>query len=130
MDDGFTNFHFVEIGTSNYETISQFLSGHDSSCPLAHYLRSWDCQTIRGIAVEPVAHLLNDLPSLPKVLKSQVAMGRYNGTVEFYQPKSFLGCKDFSHWFSAYLAIGCGHVILNHVHLRSLIKADGFDFLI
>ena len=73
-------YDFVEIGTSDFRTLSQFLDGSDRTCSMGYALRSWNPYRARGLAVEPVRHLLDRLGALPSVEKANVAMGSRDGT--------------------------------------------------
>eukprot|EP00975_Prorocentrum_lima_P035295 7414182-Prorocentrum_lima.AAC.1 len=63
------HYDFIEVGTSNFRTLTQYLAWTDTSCWMGLALRTWDREKVVGIAVEPVGHLLHQLPNLPGVHK-------------------------------------------------------------
>ena len=71
----YEHFDFIEVGTSDFRTLTQYVKESDISCPFGCALRNWDPNNVRGIAVEPVEHLLKRLPALPNVMKVNVALG-------------------------------------------------------
>ena len=77
-------FDFVEIGTADFRTLSQFLVGSDRTCAIGDALRTWNLDKVRGVAVEPVSHLLDRLPMLPCVRKENVAMGSTDGAATLH----------------------------------------------
>lgn len=61
------NYHFIEIGTSNFNTIIQSCNDLDF-----------------GICVEPLQHYLNDLPDKINVRKICAALSHTSGEAEIY----------------------------------------------
>ena len=79
------HFDFVEVGTSDFRTLTQFLAGTDTSCPMGHALCTWNPEEVVGLAVDPVWHLLKRLPNLVGVQKvhgrlAQSMVGIRSGT--------------------------------------------------
>jgi hypothetical protein len=60
-------YHFVEIGTCDYDTLMERCAPDE-----------------RGIAVEPILEYLNRLPDRPNVTKINVAISAENGLVDLY----------------------------------------------
>ena len=83
-EDKWRHFDFVEVGTSDWGTLTQFCAGKDR-----HDYVSWlgadirtsisDPRWARGLAVEPVKAWLDALPKLPRVTKVEAAMGERSG---------------------------------------------------
>ena len=71
----YEHFDFIEVGTSDFRTLTQYVEESNISCPLGCALRNWDPNSVRGIAVDPVEHLLKRLPDLPNVAKVNAAFG-------------------------------------------------------
>ena len=120
-------FDFVEIGTADFRTLSQFLAGSDCSCVIGHALRTWNPNTVRGIAVEPVWHLLDRLPVLPCVRKQNVAMGSKDGMASLHFVKEDAG-KRLPYSYAVWLARGTGSTIGKHPTLLKWLRRDGIIF--
>jgi FkbM family methyltransferase len=82
------HYDFIEVGTSDWGTITQFCAdpkSHEGSS-LGMWIRdyenrSWDSY---GLAVEPVLPHLKALPSLRNVTKVEAAMGEFSGRGTIY----------------------------------------------
>ena len=80
-------YDFIEVGTSNHYTITQFCGNDESSAsPLGKEI--WtnlkDLRWARGIAMDPVRENLDALPDLPHVEKVVGAMGEWSGQDQFH----------------------------------------------
>ena len=98
--------------------------------PLGHALRNWDPNTVRGIAVDPVEHLLNRLPDLPAVTKVAVAMGAEDGESVCNRVQEDAG-KRYPHSYAVWLARGTAIVGSKHVthpHLKFWLEREGIHF--
>ena len=92
------HFDFVEVGTSDWGTLTQFCagvtSGRDAS-QLGTEIRTSlpDLRQARGLAVEAVQGLLDDLPNLPRITKVCAAMNEHDGGWEQFWsvPHKFIG---------------------------------------
>ena len=83
------HFEYVEVGTSDWGTLTQFCAGQQRT----NYV-SWlgaDIRTsisdpvwFRGLAVEPVKEWLDALPNLPRLTKVEAAMGERSGEATLY----------------------------------------------
>eukprot|EP00930_Biecheleria_cincta_P031984 TRINITY_DN22191_c0_g1_i1.p1 TRINITY_DN22191_c0_g1~~TRINITY_DN22191_c0_g1_i1.p1 ORF type:complete len:578 (+),score=80.98 TRINITY_DN22191_c0_g1_i1:68-1801(+) len=82
------HYDFIEVGTSDWGTITQYCAGCDADVAslLGEEIRSplVDLYFARGLAVEPVGAYLDALPSLPNVTKVQCAMGEESGNDVLY----------------------------------------------
>ena len=78
------HYNFVEVGTSNFRTLCQYVDGSDRTCTLGEFLPTLDKRKCRGIAVEPVAHLLRELPDFDGLRKVPVALGESDGTAKLH----------------------------------------------
>ena len=126
------NLDFVEVGTADFRTLTQFVfdSEGDNACPLGHALRNWDPNTVRGIAVDPVGHLLNRLPDLPAVTKVAVALGADDGERVCNRVGEDAG-KRYPHSYAVWLARGTATVGSKHVthpHLKFWLEREGIPF--
>lgn len=120
-------FDFVEIGTSDFRTLSQFLLGSDCSCEIGYALRTWNPSKVRGIAVEPVSHLLDRLPVLPFVRKENVAMGSTDGTATLHFVREDAG-RRLPYSYVVWLARGTGSTKGKHPTLLQCLHHDGICF--
>ena len=120
-------FDFVEIGTADFRTLSQSLAGSDCSCEIANALRTWNPNKARGIAVEPVRHLLNRLPVLPGVRKENVAMGSTDGTATMHFVRKDAG-KRLPYSYAVWLARGTGSIKGKHPTLLEWLRHDGVRY--
>lgn len=123
---------FIEIGTSDFRTLTHYVfdsEGHNA-CPLGHALRNWDPNTVRGIAVDPVEHLLKRLPDLPGVTKVAVALGDKDGENVCIHVREDAG-KQYPDSYAVWLARGTATVGSEHVthpHLKSELEHEGIPF--
>lgn len=77
------HFDFIEIGTSDWGTITQSCAGeHWQVSPLAAEIQNPDLEDLRlarGLAVEAVREHLENLPGLPRVTRVEAAMDERGG---------------------------------------------------
>ena len=99
------HFDFVEVGTSDFRTLTQFLDGTDTSCPMGHALCTWNPEEVVGLAVDPVWHLLKRLPNLVGVQKVHAAIGRDDAWRTLWYAKED-ALQRFPGAYSAWLARG------------------------
>lgn len=81
------HFDFIEVGTSDWCTLSQFCAGDPRGSWLGHEIRTSleDLRQARGLAVEAVGEHLECLPHLPRVTQVEAGMGEFSGDdVLFY----------------------------------------------
>ena len=80
------HFDFIEVGTSDWGTLTQFCAGEDDKAVLASEVRTSidSLRWVRGLAVEPVREYLDALPQLPRVSKVESAMGEFSGDATVY----------------------------------------------
>ena len=121
------HFDFIEIGTSNFRTLTQFLHGSDTTCILGHALLNWDRDQVLGIAVDPVEHLLECLPVLPGVTKVPVAIADVDGEAEMHFARSN-ALSLFPGAYSSWLSMGTGKLWSPHPHLLEWLQHDGIDY--
>ena len=117
-------FHFVEVGTSDFRTLVQFLAGTDTTCPIGHALRTWNPDEAVGLVVEPVRLLLDRLPNLRGVQKVAAAMGKADGFGYFWCVRGDAQ-KRRPHAYSAWLARGTGTLGKPHPQLKDCIVEEG-----
>ena len=80
------HFDFIEVGTSDWGTLTQFCAGVKAGSMLASDMRTSidSLRWVRGLAVEPVREHLDALPQLPRVSKVESAMGEFSGEDTLY----------------------------------------------
>eukprot|EP00747_Dinoflagellata_sp_TGD_P170711 gnl/TRDRNA2_/TRDRNA2_202972_c0_seq1.p1 gnl/TRDRNA2_/TRDRNA2_202972_c0~~gnl/TRDRNA2_/TRDRNA2_202972_c0_seq1.p1 ORF type:complete len:346 (+),score=13.33 gnl/TRDRNA2_/TRDRNA2_202972_c0_seq1:117-1154(+) len=120
-------YDFVEIGTSDFRTLTQFLDGSDLSCPLGHALRSWAPSKAVGLAVDPVEHLLRRLPKLPGVQTVPVAIGSTDGYATLHCTREDASWR-YPMAYSAWLGIGTGRIRSPHPHLQQWLHTEGVPY--
>ena len=86
-------YEFIEIGTSNFDTLIQ------------------DCDdTVYGISIEPIQHYLDCLPNPKNVIKVCAAMSNEEGHLPFYYIKpSLIDKEKLPVWFKGCNSIGRRH---------------------
>lgn len=87
-------FDFVEVGTSDFDSLSQS-AGLDT----------------QGISVEPIRYYLDRLPDLPGVRKICAAVGTAAGTAEvFYVPDHVIQQQGLPYWIRGCNSVGDYHL--------------------
>jgi len=84
---GGVHFDFIEVGTSDWGTISQYCSGHSLDASLmGEEIRTSleSLRDVRGLAVEAVGEHLASLPTLPRVTQVEAALGEFSGEAVLY----------------------------------------------
>ena len=121
------SYDFVEIGTSDFRTLSQFVQGSDRTCGMGYALRNWNPRHVRGLAVEPVKHLLAHLPTLPLVEKVNVAMGLRDGETILYSVREN-ACDLLPKSYAVHLARGTGTIRRKHPQLLQAMLSESIKF--
>ena len=99
-------YDFVEIGTSDFETIIQKCAG-DSV----------------GLSVDPILYYLNKLPSKPYVHKVLTAVSDHDGVAEvFYLSEETIKKHDFPWWVR-----GCSSINAYHPTVMQLLTDKNID---
>ena len=123
-DSGWRHFDFVEVGTPDFRTLTQFLDGTDTSCFVGNALRTWRPAEAVGLAVDPVWHLLDRLPELHGVRKVQAAIGAADGwqTLHYVRKDAV---QRYPRAYSAGLARGTATLGDPHPKLLDCLRRDG-----
>lgn len=101
-------FDFVEIGTSDFDSLSQ------TAGP----------QT-RGISVEPIRYYLDRLPDLPGVRKICAAVGTAGGTAEvFYVPDHVIQQQGLPFWMRGCNCVGDYHLQHRLFSIEHLVQVE------
>lgn len=135
------HFDFIEIGTSNYRTLTQACAGHPDGDEYAWNFLPLDKapQNIKGMAIDMEQSYLDELPDLPHVLKVCAAVTESDGLqVMFHVPKNrilhweqiFATCGNEQGWYTLQLAKACAslgqtrilHKNLNQLGLAGLLR--------
>lgn len=107
------HFTFVEVGTSDFETLIQ-------ECK--------DC-TEQGISVEPIRTYLDRLPNKPNVRKVNVALSDTNGSAKFFHiPPEIIEKQGFPLWMK-----GCNSIHVPHPTVYNTLKHWNYnpmDFIV
>lgn len=94
-----TIYDFVEIGTSDFDTLIQNASEH----------------TI-GLSIEPIRYYLDRLPTKPNVKKLNCAVSDQNGEIEIYHiPPHTLQQYGLPDWLRGCNSVGAPHPTANNV---------------
>ena len=125
-EEEWRRFDFVEVGTSDFRTLTQFLDGTDRSCPMGHALCTWNPEEVVGLAVEPVWHLLNRLPNLVGVQKVHAAIGRDDAQRTLWYAKED-ALQRFPGAYSAWLARGTATLGDPHPKLMQWLARERID---
>ena len=120
------NYDYIEIGTSDFRTLTQYVAGSDYSCPMGKALRNWSPSLVKGLAIDPVQHLLKRLPDLEGVQKVIVAMGEWDSTATLYSVREDAGLR-FPTSYAAYLAEGCSSLHSVWPQLKQFISDEGLQ---
>lgn len=97
------HFDFIEVGTSDWCTISQYCAGdleHGSCMGKEIRTNCKDIGSVRGLAVEPVRELLRSLPRLPHVEQVEAAMCEVGGEASVY----YISAENIERYMGTYHA--------------------------
>lgn len=93
------HYNFIEIGTANFDTILQ--TTQDNSV---------------GISVEPIKHLLDQLPNRHNVIKLNIAISDRDGEIKIYYVKQEIIDKyKLPWWFIGSSSVGDIHPGISRV---------------
>ena len=109
------NLDFLEIGTSNFETLLE-TCGDDQF----------------GMSVEPILGYLNDLPNHPNVKKVNAALthNKESDTVQiFYIPPNDIDTQKLPEWFKGCNKIGSYHPLHIQHNVKHLVKIENVPLL-
>ena len=120
------DFDYIEIGTSDFRTLTQYVAGTDYSCPMGKALRNWSPSLVKGLAVDPVQHLLKRLPVLRGVQQVVAALGECDSTATLYSVREDVGWR-FPTSYAAYLAEGCSRLHTVWPKLQHFISDEGLQ---
>jgi FkbM family methyltransferase len=120
------HYHFVEVGTSNFRTLCQFVDGTDCTCTLGNALPTVDIWKCHGISVEPVAYLLRELPDFIGLKKVPVALGERDGydTIHFV-PEERAHLQRGMGGDALYFATGTSMLGKTHPQLQEKLLEEG-----
>ena len=103
-------YDFVEIGTSNFDTLLQTATEHT-----------------RGISVEPIQYYLDSLPSPAGVLKLKKAVSpanRFETLEVYYVPETVVQQHALPDWLRGCNSVGDYHFQHHALDIRHLVKRD------
>ncbi|CAE6938471.1 unnamed protein product [Symbiodinium sp. CCMP2592] len=106
------HFDFIEVGTCNYHTFTQFVGGHPDGKPSAYrYLPySDDPRQLRGLAVDMKSRYLDQLPDLPNVQKVRAALTEHEEVLQMYHVR----VKDIEHWERVFATQGAPDSLIDN----------------
>lgn len=97
------HFDFVDIGTCDFDTSLDLVKNNTQT---------------KILLVEPLKYYLDKLPNLPNVIKDDVGISDYDGTVEFYYlPEDIISKYQFKMWTK-----GCSVIGHRHPSIEILLK--------
>jgi len=125
--------HFIEIGTSNYQTLTQACAGHpDGDRHAWKYLPLDEApQNLRGLAIDMEQSCLEELPDLPNVKKVCSAVTECSGQqlklhvphhLITYWEHIFATCGNEDGWYVMQLARACSSLGEPRLLQRRLTK--------
>lgn len=118
MPCGYKHFDFIEIGTSNYDTILQAVAGACEGKFWALGLLPRKRPTeLRGLSVDMKRHYLSELPTMPNVTKVHAAIDEFDGTGKLHH----VPVKAIRQWEKTFMRRGLRWKFtrLQHAHACS-----------
>jgi hypothetical protein len=109
MFDKLMDLDFLEIGTSNFDTLIQ--SSEDQV----------------GMSVEPIAHYLNDLPNKPNVIKVNAAItsDKISNTIDvYYVPEDVILANNLIYWLKGCNSIGKYHYQHEVLNIKQFVRIE------
>lgn len=103
------SFDFIEIGTSDFDTLIEKASATD-----------------RGISIEPLKHYLDKLPNKPNVIKHQAAVSNTDGYMDIY----YIEESKIKEYNLPYWVRGCNSINKPHEFTRQKIGPEIYDKLV
>lgn len=106
-------YDFVEIGTSNFETL----------------IEKAGPETV-GISIEPLKHYLEQLPNKPRVTKLNAAVigdGVKGSTEIFYVPEPLVDSLKLPHWLKGCNSMGDYHIEHHKLGITNLVERYKID---
>jgi hypothetical protein len=101
------NYNFIEIGTSDFDTLLQTTTGEI------------------GLSIDPIKLYLDNLPDNPCVIKVNCAISNRNSVADVF----WIDPKDIEEYgLSGYLR-GCNSIIKPHSTAEAELKSAKLDFL-
>ena len=103
-----TDYDFIEIGTSNFDTLIQ--SADDNT---------------KGISVEAVKYYIDNLPDKLNVKKINVAISNINSFLDvYYIPEKIIEDNNLPHWFKGCNSINNYHMLHMKHNVSHLCKIE------
>jgi len=103
------NYNFIEIGTSDFDTLIQQCS---------------DDQT--GLSIEPIGYYLNRLPDKPNVKKIQAAVSSEEGFLDIY----YISDENIQTYALPFWVRGSNSINKPHAYTMSQIGTKIYDRLV
>jgi len=104
------NLNFVEIGTSNFDTLIQKAS-----------------DKVYGMSIEPISEYLNQLPNPPNVIKLNCAVS-FDDTESdieiYYIPENIINDEQLPAWLKGCNSIGKYHLKHVEYNLEKFVKIE------
>jgi FkbM family methyltransferase len=103
------HYNFIEIGTANFDSLIEKSS-----------------DTINGISIEPLKHLLDQLPNRLNVEKLNVAISNKQGSIDiYYVAQETIDQYDLPWWFIGSSSVGKPHeFVIKVLNERNLPISD------
>ena len=101
-------YDFIEIGTSDFETLIQTTSG------------------LLGLSIEPIKLYLDRLPNNPHVIKVNSAISDKNGVTDVF----WFDPNDIIEYELPQYIKGCNSIIRPHITTSSILQKENLEFLL
>ena len=112
-------FDFIEIGTSDFDTLIQLVDNGSST-----YGSSIYGSETRGLSIEPIKHYLDKLPNPKNCYKENVAISNKSGTVDiYYVPEETIKKHNLPQWVT-----GCSCVNNYHPSVVNYFNENNLDY--
>ena len=102
------NYDFIEIGTSDFDTLLQTTNG------------------LLGLSVEPIKLYLDRLPNNPHVIKVNSAISNRNGVTDIF----WVDPIDIIEYGLPSWIKGCNSIIRPHITTSKILQDNNLEFLI
>jgi FkbM family methyltransferase len=103
------HYNFIEIGTANFDSLIEKSS-----------------DTVNGLSIEPLKHLLNQLPNKLNVEKLNIAISNKQGTIDiYYVTQETIDQYDLPWWVIGSSSVGHPHeFVIKVLNERNLPISD------
>ena len=108
------HYDFIEIGTSNFDSLIEKSS-----------------DTTNGLSIEPLKHLLDQLPNKLNITKINLAISNQHGSIDIYHvPQATINKYELPWWFIGSNSVGHPHAFVvkaieeRNLPVSSIVQKD------